>query len=162
MPDAVPEGLLEIGRIGRPHGVKGDVYVDLVTDREERLAVGSRLFGGRWLTVQSARRLPQRWLVHFEGVDDRTPAERLTNTLLYAEPIDDPDAIWIHELIGAAVVDAEGVDRGTCIAVLQNPANDLLELSTGALVPVNFLVERHEDGTVVVDPPAGLFEVFDS
>jgi hypothetical protein len=44
---------------------------------------------------------------------------------------------------------------------LQNPANDLLELSTGALVPVNFLVERRDDGTVVVDPPAGLFEVFE-
>lgn len=161
MAGAVPAGLLEVGRIGRPHGVRGDVYVDLTTDREERLAVGSRLFGGRWLTVASARKLPQRWLVHFEGVDDRTAAERLTNSLLHAEPIDDPDAIWIHDLIGAAVVDAGGADRGTCIAVLQNPANDLMELSTGALVPVNFLVERRADGTVVVDPPAGLFEVFE-
>lgn len=154
--------MLEVARIGRPHGVRGDLYVDLLTDREERLAPGTRLFGsGRWLVVETSRALPQRWLVHFEGVDDRTAAERLTNTVLSAEPLDEPDTIWVHQLIGAQVRDAAGVDRGVCIAVLQNPAHDLLELDTGALVPVTFLVRMDADGAAVVDPPAGLFELYE-
>ena len=65
--------MLEVGVIRRPHGIKGDTYVDLMTDREDRLAVGSRLWAtGAWRTVVSSKRLPQRWLVHFEGFDDRT------------------------------------------------------------------------------------------
>lgn len=159
-PDRVD--LLEVGRIGRAHGVRGDVYVDLLTDRTERLAVGSRLFAsGRWLNVTQSRALPQRWLVHFEGVDDRTAAERLTTSVLYAEPLDEPDTIWVHQLIGARVRDVDGVDRGTCVAVLQNPANDLIELDSGALVPVIFVTEVTDDGVVVVDPPDGLFEIYD-
>ena len=82
---AAPEGLLEVGYIRRPHGVKGDTYVDLMTDREERLAVGSRLWArGQWRTVTMAKHLPQRWLVHFEGFDDRTAIEALTNSALLA------------------------------------------------------------------------------
>jgi 16S rRNA processing protein RimM len=155
--------LLEVGRIGRPHGVRGELYVHLVTDRHERVTPGARLFAsGRWLAVTSSRAVPQGWLVHFDGVVDRTAAERLTNAVLYAEPIDDPDEIWIHQLIGARVRDTSGVERGVCVAVLQNPANDLIELDSGALVPVNFLVEIGDDGVAVIDPPAGLFEIYEA
>lgn len=154
--------LLEVGRIGRPHGVAGDLYVDLLTDRTERLDVGSRVFAsGRWLTIERSRPVPRRWIVHFAGIDDRTAAERLTNAVVHAEPIDDPQTIWVHQLIGARVRDVSGVDRGTCMAVLQNPANDLMELDSGALVPVVFLVEVTADGVAVVDPPEGLFELFE-
>ena len=67
---SVPEGLLEVGKIGRPHGVHGDVFVSLTTDRTERVAVGARLFGrDRWYTVAQSHRSNQRWRVHLEGVD---------------------------------------------------------------------------------------------
>ena len=119
-----PSGLLEVGVVRRPHGVKGDTSVELMTDREDRLAVGSRLWAkGAWRTVATAKHLPQRWLVHFEGFDDRTAIETLTNAPLMAEPVDDPDALWVHDLIGARVVEVGGVDRGTCIGVLANPAH---------------------------------------
>ena len=63
------DGLLEVGRIGRAHGVRGDVFVHLTTDRLERLAVGSRLeAGGRWLTVTASSRSNDRWRVHFDGI----------------------------------------------------------------------------------------------
>jgi 16S rRNA processing protein RimM len=162
---SMPEGLLEVGRIGRPHGVRGDVFIDLTTDRIERAAVGSRLWaGGRWLTVARSHRSNQRWRVHLDGVDDRSAAEALTGLVLHAEPIDDPDALWIHRLIGATVVDVDGVARGRCVAVVDNPAADLLELDSGALVPANFVTaaEEGDDGLIViVDPPEGLFELFE-
>jgi 16S rRNA processing protein RimM len=150
--------LLEVGRISRPHGLHGDVYVDLSTDRTERLEPGSRLCcRGEWLTVTEAARHPQRWLVHFAGITDRTAAERFTNTRLYAEPIDDPDAIWVHHLVGAEVVELDGTERGRCTAVIDNPAADLLELESGALVPMSFVV-AFDGGVVTIDPPEGLFE----
>jgi 16S rRNA processing protein RimM len=153
-----PEGLLEVGRISRPHGLGGDVYVDLSTDRTERLEPGSRLWcRGEWLTVTQAARHPQRWLVRFDGIGDRTAAERFTNSRLYAEPIDDPDALWVHHLVGAAVVELDGTDRGRCTAVIDNPAADLLELESGALVPMTFVV-AFDGGVVTIDPPEGLFD----
>ena len=77
------DGLLEVGRIGRAHGVRGDVFVHLTTDRVERVAAGSRLKAGdRWLTVTARHRRNDRWRVHFEGVDDRSAAEALARIVL--------------------------------------------------------------------------------
>ncbi len=155
----MPAGLLEVGVIRRPHGVKGDTYVDLVTDREDRLAVGSRLWArGQWRTLTASKRLPQRWLVHFEGFDDRTAIEELTNAPLYAEPVADPEALWVHELLQSEVVEVDGTGRGRCVAVLANPAHDLLELDSGALVPITFVLTCI-DGVTTIDPPPGLFDL---
>lgn len=154
--------LREVGKTGRPHGVRGDIYIDLITDREERLAVGARLqAGGKWLTVATARRAGTRWLVHFEDVPDRTAAEKLVNLPLLAEPLPDTgDGLYVHELIGAEVVDTTGAVLGTCTSVLANPAHDILELDNGGLVPIVFVVEATA-GRVVVDPPEGLFDLLD-
>lgn len=162
MAAAVPEGLLEIGRIGRAHGVKGAVVVTLVSDRTERVAAGARLFDGSgWLVVASSRSLPQhKWAVQFEGVPDRNAAEKMAGRLLSGEPLADDDALWVHELIGAHVVDQTGVDRGAVISVIENPANDLLELDTGHLVPVTFVVSM-ADGVITVETPDGLFDLLD-
>ena len=158
-PASVPAGLLEVGVIRRPHGVKGDTYVDLVTDREDRLAVGSRLWArGSWRTVSYSKRLPLKWLAHFEGFDDRNAIETLTNAALYAEPVADPDALWVHELLGSLVVEAGGTERGRSVGVLANPAHDLLELDSGALVPITFVVSC-TDGVTTIDPPDGLFDL---
>lgn len=156
------DDLREVGRIGRAHGVRGDVYVVLITDRVERLAAGARLLAGsQWLTVTESRQQQQRWLVHFQGVDDRTAAEKLTNHTLLAEPLDDDgsdDAMWVHDLIGSHVVDQQGVDRGICVAVLDNPAHDMLELDSGALIPVTFVLTC-SGGVTTIDPPEGLFDL---
>lgn len=159
---AQPDGLLEVGRVGRAHGIRGDVFVDLTTDRVERAAVGSRLWiGGAWRTVTASQPAKQRFRVHLEGVDERDVAEALSGEVIHAEPIDDPDALWAHRLIGATVVDADGTERGTCTSIIDNPAADLLELDSGALVPANFITSA-ADGVVTVDTPEGLFELFES
>jgi 16S rRNA processing protein RimM len=69
--------------------------------------------------------------------------------------LDDPDALWVHELVGSDVVDVEGRAHGRVAAVEANPASDLLVLEGGGLVPLRFVVS-HGDGRVVVDPPVGL------
>ena len=148
-----------MGRIGRPHGIQGEVYVSLTTDRTERLGVGACLVAGdRTLVVTAARPHQDRWLVSFEGVVGRSAAEALTNVELRAEPIADPDAVWVHDLIGSSVVETDGTERGRCVAVIANPADDILELESGALVPARFVVSC-VDSVTTIDPPSGLFDL---
>lgn len=157
--DPAPE-LLEVGRIGRPHGVRGELHVSLSTDRLERLAPGSVLTvddGPRRLTVAASRPKGDRHVVAFAEVSSREEAERLVNARLMAEPIADADALWVHELIGSRVVETDGTERGTCVSVVDNPAHLLLELDSGALVPVPFVVSC-SDGVTVVATPEGLFD----
>jgi 16S rRNA processing protein RimM len=114
------------------------------------------------MTVVASHTAGKKSRVHLDGVDDRTAAEALTGTKLFAEPIDDPDELWVHDLIGASVVEVGGVDRGRCVAVVANPASDLLELDGGALVPAVFVTGVERDGPVTVvtiEPPDGLFEL---
>jgi len=150
---------LEIGYLRKAHGVRGQVNVQLASDRSERLVPGARWFArDGWLTVVTATPHQDRWLVTFREIHDRLGAQRYTNTPIYAEPLDDPDELWVHELIGTPVVETDGTPRGTCVAVVENPAADLLELDSGALVPVVFVTE-HSSERIVIDPPAGLFEL---
>lgn len=128
----------------------------LCTDRQERMSPGSVLYAGeRPLVVERARRRESDWLVSFEGVKGRDEAERLRGALLEAEPIDDPSALWVHELIGSQVVDGEGTVLGTVESVEANPASDLLVLGSGALVPLCFVVACPA-GRIVVEVPPGL------
>jgi len=150
--------VLEVGRITRAHGIRGEVIVELVTDRLERVAPGSVLHTpSGTLTVAQSTPHHGRWIVAFEGVTTRDGAEALRDTALRAEPVDDPDALWVHELIGSELVDADDVSRGRVVSVIANPASDLLELDDGSLVPVRF-VTSHAPGLVRVDVPPGLFE----
>ena len=162
---AEPEILwLEVGTIGKAHGLKGEVVVDFVTDRvDERTAVGSELrLGDRTLVVKSARPHQRKWLIHFDGVTDRTDAERLRGGVLEAAAFDDPDVLFVHELIDKVVVDQHGTRHGNVVAVVENPASDLLELENGRLVPLAFVVED-DDGelqpdVVRVSVPPGLLD----
>lgn len=159
----VPSGSLEIGRLGRPHGLRGELMITLTSDRRERLAVGSRWWvAGREMTVAAARPHQGRHLVKLSGVDDRDAATALTGERVYAEPLGadaakDVGVVWVHEVIGSQVIDTAGTPHGTVVSVEANPAHDLLVLESGALVPMVFVVEQQE-GRVVIDPPEGLLD----
>jgi len=157
-----PDGWLAVGHLRRPHGLQGDIFVQLTTDRRERVEVGAELFaGGEILSVAASRVAGNgRIIARFDQIPDRTAAERWTNVELFAAPIDDPDALWVHELIGQRVIDQDGVDRGVCTEVLANPAAEILQLDTGSLVPTNFVVSMAA-GVITVDVPDGLFELND-
>ena len=87
----------------KPHGLRGEVIVSLSTNREERVAAGSVLTtdDGRELLVLRSSPHQGRFIVTFEGVDGIDAAEGHRGARLSAPPIDDPDALWVHELIGA-------------------------------------------------------------
>ncbi|MGV3758186.1 MAG: ribosome maturation factor RimM [Actinomycetota bacterium] len=153
--------LLEVGRITKAHGVRGDVLVALSSDRTERLDPGAVLSTDRGdLTVVRASRHQDRWIVAFAEIAGRDEAETWRGTVLRAEPIDDEDgdALWVHELISAEVALADGTVVGTVEEVQANPAADLLVLDSGALVPVVFVTQQ-EPGRVTIDPPEGLLEL---
>lgn len=151
---------LEVGRIGRPHGLRGEVRVSLTTNRQERAEPGAVLFAGdRRLEVESSRPDGRQWVVRFAGVDDRDAATALAGTPLEADPLG-PLAggeLWLHELVGAAVTDVAGRALGEVVAIEANPAHDLLVLDAGGLIPLVFVTEVR-DGRVVVDVPEGLLE----
>ena len=150
--------LLEVGRITKAHGIRGEVQVDLVTDRRERMVAGAVFDTALGpLVIQSARPHQGKWLVQFEGYADRNRAETLAGTVLRAERVDDPEALWVDDLIGTEMVEVDGTRRGRVVAVVENPAHDLLELESGVLVPVVF-VRSCADGITTVEVPEGLFD----
>ena len=151
--------LLEVGRITKPHGLRGDLLVVLTTTRHERVDKGSVLVAdGANLTVESSRPHQDRFIVKFAGVNSREDADQLRGQLLLAEPIDDPDELWVHELIGCVVTTTDGVECGLVTEVEDNPASDLLVTDAGTLIPVRLITEYTPGESIVVDVPEGLFD----
>lgn len=152
--------ILEVGRILRAHGIRGEVVVRFTSDREERRTAGSVVQGPSGpLTVERARHNPGGdWVVKYLEIANRGAAETMHGAVLRAEAIEDPDELWVHELLGSVVVDQEGRERGTVEEVHEGTVADLLVLDTGHLVPVSFVVGK-EPGRILVDTPEGLFEL---
>lgn len=161
-----------VGVIGRPHGVRGEVFVELRTDEpQRRFAPGQRLRAeglGTAYVVASARDHGARLLVHFEGLEDRTAAEAMRGLVLVADvdPTERPDTedeFYDRQLIGLRVL-ARGAELGRVVAVLHMPEQDLLEVqtATGArLVPFVAALVPEVDlaaGTLTVADVAGLLE----
>ena len=162
-----------VARIGRPHGVRGEVTLELRTDAPgERFAPGAVLRTDPAprgpLTVESARWHTGTLLVAFEGVEGRDAVEALRDTLLLVDVDEgagaEDDAWYPHQLRGLAAVTAGGTALGTVADLLTGTAQDLLVVTgtDGREVLVPF-VERLvpvvdvPGGRVVLDPPGGLF-----
>jgi 16S rRNA processing protein RimM len=128
------------------------------------MAPGARLRApvGELEVVRAVRQAPvsgrERWLVSFRGIEGREQAEALRGAILTAAPLADPDAWWVHDLIGAEIVDAGGTPIGVVDAVEANPASDLLVLADGRVIPLRFVTDRH-NGRLTADLPPGLLEL---
>ncbi len=167
--------LLTVGRVGRPHGVRGEVLVDVRTDDPEtRFATGAVLHtdppGRGPLRVVAARRHSGRYVVAFAGFDDRTAAEALRGTALVVdsadlEPIDDPDEFHDTDLLALAVENADGQPVGEVADVIHGPGGDLLAVRIGdreVLVPfVREIVPTVDVAgrRIVIVPPEGLLDL---
>jgi 16S rRNA processing protein RimM len=172
---------LVVGRIGRPHGIRGDVTVQVHTDDPDlRFAAGSVLAtepAARGpLTVAASRWHSGRLLVRFAGCEDRTSAEDLRGILLVMDSAQarrcaDPDEFHDYELIGLNVQTVAGEPVGVVADVLHQ-GQDLLVIEPSAGVPppeagpilipfVAALVPQVDvqAGRLVIDPPPGLLEL---
>lgn len=161
---------LLVGKIGRAHGIRGEVAVQVRTDQpEDRFAPGVVFDTDLGpLRIASLRWTSGRLLVHFEGVTDRTGAERLRGTSLVAEVPDDerpedPEEFFDHQLVGLHAQTVGGDDVGEVAEVLHLPMQDVLAVRTPegreVLVPFVAAIVPEVDldgGRVLVDPPPGL------
>ncbi len=176
-----------VARVGKPHGLRGEVTVQLHTDDpDRRLAVNATLMCEPLdrgpLTIATVRVHQGRHLLGFALVSDREGAEALRNTRLFVSALDpdgmrsrnddmpgqDADEYYEDELVGMSVVLTTGETIGTVSALHTRAAQDLLEImqSSGATALVPFvaaLVPRvdSERREVVIDPPAGLLDMGD-
>jgi 16S rRNA processing protein RimM len=166
-----------VGRVGRAHGVRGDVMVGVRTDEPElRFAVGSRLDTDPAavgpLTVAAKRWQSGELVVRFEGIRNRTAAEGLRGTWLSVDtatlaPPADPDEFRDHDLVGLTARTADGTVVGEITDVLHY-GQDILVIKRAAdavgadvLVPFVKAIVPEVDvaaGTLVIDPPPGLLD----
>lgn len=115
---------LQIGRVIKPHGVRGEIVVDVTTDQPEvRFKKGEVLKGRQAgkeisLTIKSTRPHQGRLLLTAEEIKDRTAAESLRGLRFYADPIvdEDDDSYYDHELEGLRVLNVGNVDEETANA----------------------------------------------
>ena len=171
-----------VGRVGKPHGLRGEVTVDVRTDEpERRFAVGATLraeppqgsaSGLRSLTVASTRWHQGVLLAGFDELPDRDAAEAARDTMLHAmipadSSPDDPEEFYAHQLVGLAAYDEAGAPLGEVTAVTHGAAQDLLTVRTpdgrDALVPfVGALVPSVDldAGRVVIADRPGLVAPF--
>ncbi len=135
-----------IGRVGRAHGIRGEVSIDLRTDEPgRRFFPGAkvRLASGRELTVEKTTWQRGRLLVTLAGFPDRTAVETLNDELLTtrvktSELPSEDDEYFDRQLVGLTVLDHAGEVCGTVSDVLHMPSQDVLEVETAAgkrLVP---------------------------
>jgi 16S rRNA processing protein RimM len=161
-----------VARVGRPHGVRGQVSVEVRTDAPERRFVPGAVFrtdpeGVGPLRLVSARDHSGVLVLELEGVADRNAAEGLRGVLLLTDaPADEEDDAWaVGALLGLRAERVDGRPAGTVVAVEHGPAQDLLVLRqpSGATARVPFVaalvpVVDVDGGRVVLDPPGGLLE----
>ncbi|MFQ6145648.1 ribosome maturation factor RimM [Streptomyces seoulensis] len=166
---------LVVARIGRAHGIKGEVTVEVRTDEPElRLAPGAVLAtepaAAGPLTIETGRVHSGRLLLRFAGVGDRTAAEALRNTLLIAEVDpeelpEDEDEYYDHQLMDLDVVTEDGTAVGRITEISHLPSQDLfiVERPDGSEVMIPFVESivteiDLEEQRAVIAPPPGLID----
>ncbi|MFD0123755.1 ribosome maturation factor RimM [Streptomyces virginiae] len=170
---------LVVARIGRAHGIKGEVTVEVRTDEPElRLSPGAVLrtepATAGPLTIETGRVHSGRLLLRFAGVKDRTGAEALRNILLIAEvdPAElpeEPDEYYDHQLMDLDVVLEDGTEIGRITEISHLPSQDLfiVERPDGTEVMIPFVEEivaeiDLEEQRCVITPPPGLIDERDA
>ena len=164
-----------VGRIGRPHGIRGDVVVGVRTDEPElRFARGSRLdtdpANAGPLTVAGSKWHSGELLVRFEGVGDRDAAAELRGTWLTVDsatiaPPEDPDEFRDSDLVGLSVRTLDGTPVGTVADVLHS-GQDVLVIKSpdGRDIMIPFVKPLVPEvdvpaGYLAINPPEGLLNL---
>ncbi|MER7999679.1 ribosome maturation factor RimM [Streptomyces sp. NPDC095613] len=166
---------LVVARIGRAHGIRGEVTVEVRTDEPElRLGPGAVLAtdpaSAGPLTIETGRVHSGRLLLRFEGVRTRSGAESLRNVLLIAEVDpeelpEDPEEFYDHQLMDLDVVLADGTEIGRITEISHLPSQDLfiVERPDGSEVMIPFVEEivteiDLAEQRAVITPPPGLID----
>ncbi|MGQ0679059.1 MAG: ribosome maturation factor RimM [Actinomycetota bacterium] len=164
-----------VGRVVKPHALRGEVLIKVFTDNPHRFDPGSWLLAGkqaestRPVQVLSSRMIHDKLLVHFEGCPDTNCAETLRDQLLFVAEQELEELgegqFWERDLIGLQVLHRDGAVLGEIAGVLEGAAQDLWSIRTPGGGEVLFPAARQLVVSVdlptrkaVIDPPEGLFE----
>ena len=159
-----------VARIGKAHGLKGEVALDVRTDIPETRLVPGATFetgDGGELTITKVRQQSGRWYVGFTQISDRNAAEaaRGIELLIDGESSDEEGAWYVHELVGLAAQRPDGSRVGEVVELLDLPAHDVLVVREPsghrAMIPfIEAFVPQVDvaSGRVIVTPPYGLLE----
>jgi 16S rRNA processing protein RimM len=135
-PGSGEPAFLVIGKLRRPHGVKGEMLMEVITDFPDRIRPGVTVFvgeGHRPLVVQSCRSHAEGMLIGFEGVSQPESAGELRNALVQVPLQDRPNLpegdFYHHQILGLRVVDQNGERLGVVTAILETGANDVFAVS---------------------------------
>jgi 16S rRNA processing protein RimM len=166
--------LVEVGRLVKAHGIKGDLLVASFTDVPEiRFGIGAKLYlaDGTELTVTKSANHSGNLILHFAQIDDRTKAELVSRNMVFAD-IDEnelppePGRYFDRQLIGLSVVTVEQQVVGKITEMLHLPAQDMFvvvdESNHEYLIPFVDPIVIEVDlaaGTVLIDPPPGLLNL---
>lgn len=125
---------VQIGRVGKPHGIDGAFFVEQPSDDDRWWKTGARFFaGGQQVEVVAHRRSSGRPVIKLDRAVERgAPIEVERDRL----PPTEDDEYYAFELIGLPVVEENGRELGTVKVVTNGVANDILELDSGVLLPM--------------------------
>ena len=164
----VPEGYLAVGKIVGLHGLRGEVKVELYTDFPERFAVNERLDLGKALksvAILGSRPHKGHMLLFLEGTTSRSAAEGLRNEWLYVKEENaanlEEDTYWVHDIIGLAARDEDGLELGTIKDVLFTGANEVYVIQPAGNLNKgqDILIPAIADVIQVVDVDEGIMTI---
>jgi 16S rRNA processing protein RimM len=167
--EAPAEGFTAVARVRRPHGIRGELRLEVFNPTAPHLAVGRTVhIAGNAYRIAKSREDRGSWLVALEGLADRNRAERF-RTHIFEVPDselirDDEDSYFLHELIGMRVVTASGRELGTLSEILQPGANDVYVIRGPrgeVLIPaIGQVINRIDTvlGVMTITPPPGLLD----
>lgn len=163
-PPAGEPVFLAVGRLQRPHGVRGELRLLVLTDFPERLHPGAIVYAGEAhtpLKIRTRRWHNQALLLAFAEYPDRTTAEALTNVTLYVRADDRPPLpdgeYYQHQLLGLQVRTDEGQALGEVTEILETGANDVLVVRAASGKEI--LLPMTDAVVLAIDLPAGEIRV---
>jgi 16S rRNA processing protein RimM len=160
---------LAVGILRKPHGIKGEVLMELLTDFPERITKGKKIYLGEGydqVLIKSARNSNTGLLIYLENVDSREAAEKLRNNIVYVRCDEIPNlpkgSFYHNQIIGLVVYKVDKIRIGTIIDIISTGSNDVYIIQPDnknekeILLPAISSVVLETDlkeGTMIVNPP---------
>jgi 16S rRNA processing protein RimM len=160
---------LAVGILRKPHGIKGEVLMQLLTDFPERITKGKKIYLGEsydQVLINSARNSNTGLLVHLENVESREAAEKLCNNIVYVRCDEIPNlpkgSFYHNQIIGLIVYKVDKTRLGVIVEIISTGSNDVYiikpddEIEKELLLPAISSVILETDlkkGIMIVDPP---------
>ncbi|OGO28342.1 MAG: 16S rRNA processing protein RimM [Chloroflexi bacterium RBG_16_54_18] len=170
MPVSGKPDFIVIGKLTRPHGIHGEIFLEILTDFPERLKPGGHVFTGDHYAPQvinSLRSHKNGFIVALDGYHNPESVGKLRNQLVFVQSKNLPPLpegeYYHHEILGLRIMTSDDQELGQLVQILQTGANDVFVVQTPSkaeiLIPnIDEIVRKIdlENGVILIDPIPGL------